>query len=690
MTSTSPASAQSFLELPDRRTYTGGGWRNLFLGALLILAVFSIGVIFLEFSVRDKEAELLRNAEVRLKLTADGRAQVLEEWLAGRMARAEPIVHSDLFALFAAEVDQHAADSVERGPLADQVPYMQAALAEFARQADLAGAYLVAKDGRAFLTSPEAPALSDSVREAAQALFPVGKATVLSLAATAEGLRLDLLLPLNPPQAANAADAGRTVGVLVMSLLADARLKEVLSPNPLGGPGERIALLQAAGGPVTLVAPGETPALQPLSGDWPRQPATIDFAERTLAGGSEAAFSAGVAVPEAPWMVLAQAPRAVVLDPLRTHRWFGLVIVALVTIGVGAAALAFWWRQGSENNRLLAQQFRALASRLQTQRQLLDSINTSIAEHISVKDRDGVYIFVNPAFAAAVGLPPQSVLGRKDENLFDTGIARITAELDRQVLQHDRPVERSILLEIAGRLRYLQVSKSPFLDDEGATIGVVSVARDITELMEAQQRRNQAVMNTIRALSNTVEAVDPYLSGHSRKLERVSSALARRLGCSDSEVQTLQIAANLSQIGKLSVPTEILTKAERLSPEEQTVMRQHIVQAENILSELDFGLPIRDVLLQMHERLDGSGYPNGLTAEDIGLAGRILAVADVFCARITPRSYRDAITPESAHAVLSENTERYDSEVLEALGALLDEADFRRALQDTSSDTDTA
>ena len=687
---TGTASAQDFLELPGLRTKRGDGKRSLLLWALLILAVLSIGVIFLEFSLRGQQAELLENAEVRLQLSADGRAKVLSEWLAGRVDQARPIVDSDLFTLFAAEVNLSSADSIQSGPLADQIPYMQAAMAEFARQNDLLGAYLLGKDGRAYLTSPEAPVLADPVRVAAQGLFPVGVATVLPLSDGDQGLRLDILLPLRPPQAASAGEAGQTVGVLVMSLQADQRLREVLAPNRLGGPGERVALLQTTDGQATLVTPGESPGLRPLDGAWPTSPTVLRFAERPLAASGEPAYSAGVAVPDAPWMLLAQVPTATVLEPLRTHRIFGAVIVALVTLGFAVSALAFWWRQGSENNRMLAQQYHELAARLQTQRHLLDSINASIAEHISVKDRDGAYIYVNPPFAAAVGLPPQSVLGRKDDSLFESGVARVTGDLDRQVLDHNRQVARSILIEIDGRLRYLQVAKSPFVDDEDRTIGVVSVARDITELMEAQQRRNQAVMNTIRALSNTVEAVDPYLSGHSRKLERVSAALARHLGCSDTEVQTLEIAANLSQIGKLSVPAEILTKAERLNPQEQRIMRQHIEQADHILSELEFGLPVREVLMQMHERLDGSGYPNGLTAEDIGLAGRILAVADVFCARTAPRSYREAITPETAHAFLSENSERYDVEVLDALGELLDEADFRRALQDPESDTDTA
>jgi PAS domain S-box-containing protein len=681
MSTTSPASAQDYLELPGQQVARGSGLRGLLFGGLLVLGALAVGVVMLEYSMRGQEAELLANAEARLQLSADGRAKVLSEWLDGRIARAQPVVDSDLFRLFATEAGQGAASTGQNGALAEQLPYMQAALAEFAGQADLAAAYLLGREGRAYLSSAEAPALPDAVRAAAQALFPKGAPTVQPLRAEQGGLVLDIMVPLNPPQAESAAAAANTVGVLVMSLAADSRLMEALAPSPLSGLGERFALLQATGDRVVLVRPGEAERLQPLAGDWPVRPEALAFAERRFAGGAGTALSAGVAVPGATWIVLAQVPVEAVLAPLRTRRIFGGLIVALVTIGLAAAALAFRWRQGSENNRMLAQQYHELASRLQTQRQLLDSINASIQEHISVKARDGAYIYVNPPFAAAVGLPPQSVVGLKDEALFEPAVARVSAELDGQVLEDGRQVKRGFLLEIAGRLRHLEVAKGPFLDDEGRTIGVVSVARDVTDLVEAQQRRDQAAMNTIRALSNTIEAADPYLSGHSRKLERVAGALARRLGCSDMEVRTLEIAANLSQIGKLSVPPEVLTKAERLSTEELAIMRRHIEHADRILSELDFGLPVREVLMQMHERLDGSGYPAGLQAEDIGLAGRILAVADVFAARTAPRAYRNAIPPETALAFLSANDARYDPEVLETLSRLLSEPEFCQALE---------
>ena len=144
-----------------------------------------------------------------MAVSATGRAEVLSEWLKGRLALAEPISESDLFLLFAAEVDLAGPGSVAAGPLGDQLAYMQASLAAFQRQAGLLGAYLANRDGVVYAAGPDAPSLVERQREAVKAMFPEGRATILPLRESSDGLVLDLLVPLHPPQSVSAADAKR-------------------------------------------------------------------------------------------------------------------------------------------------------------------------------------------------------------------------------------------------------------------------------------------------------------------------------------------------------------------------------------------------------------------------------------------------------------------------------------------------
>ncbi len=135
----------------------------------------------------------------------------------------------------------------------------------------------------------------------------------------------------------------------------------------------------------------------------------------------------------------------------------------------------------------------------------------------------------------------------------------------------------------------------------------------------------------------------------------------------NQEIATVEIAANLSQIGKLAVAREILTKPKRLSEAEIAQMQQHIDHAAAILRDIDFELPVLETITQMHELLDGEGYPAGLSGEQIRLTARILAACDVFCARVAPRSYRSGISPEVALDILEQNGHRYDPAVIAAL-----------------------
>jgi HD-GYP domain-containing protein (c-di-GMP phosphodiesterase class II) len=143
------------------------------------------------------------------------------------------------------------------------------------------------------------------------------------------------------------------------------------------------------------------------------------------------------------------------------------------------------------------------------------------------------------------------------------------------------------------------------------------------------------------------------------------------MGLDAEAVSTVEIAASLSQIGKLSISRAILNKPERLTEEELAIIQSHVEHAATVLRDLDFGLPVFDAIYQMNERLDGSGYPVGISGDEIGTEARILAVCDVFCARIEPRSYRPAIEASEAVEILKMNPTRYDTSVIEALDTVV-------------------
>jgi response regulator RpfG family c-di-GMP phosphodiesterase len=198
----------------------------------------------------------------------------------------------------------------------------------------------------------------------------------------------------------------------------------------------------------------------------------------------------------------------------------------------------------------------------------------------------------------------------------------------------------------------------------------LEAARDHRARRDAESRLREALGGTVAAMGALVEMRDPYTAGHERRTAGLVVAIGRRLGLEEDDVEMLDLTARMHDIGQIAVPAEILTRPGRLSPNEFTLIKAHPQVAYDILEPIDFGWPVAEVILQHHERLDGSGYPRGLKGEEILLGARILAVADVVEAMSSHRPYRAALGVEAALAEISAGAGKlYDTAVAAACEA---------------------
>ena len=180
-------------------------------------------------------------------------------------------------------------------------------------------------------------------------------------------------------------------------------------------------------------------------------------------------------------------------------------------------------------------------------------------------------------------------------------------------------------------------------------------AEDVRRLYRQMQR---AICQSLLGLANALEAKDSYTRGHSERVAALSRRLASALGLSPAIVDTVGQAGLLHDIGKIGVPEAILRKPGSLSSEEWQIMRGHSVIGAQIVAPFEFFEGAARVIRHHHERWDGSGYPDGLMGEDIPLEARIVAVADVFDALTSERSYRPALTRDAARALLLQEAGR--------------------------------
>jgi PAS domain S-box-containing protein len=715
MSSGSEASESDFINAQvDPNQYHPTRSRALSRGLAVIGVIVAICVIVPAVQIHLRQGDLEAELQRRLEILSAGRAEVIETWLEGRVRPSERVVGSELFRLFATEMDIIGSDLSGLAPddpaagddagleasLSEQLPYMGRVLTDFAQNAGFTAGHVINRGGIPYVSTAGAPEISGEQQAIARTLFETGGIAFGPARRLPGGVVIDFYAPIFSAQsevtggqyARDTTDrsqlrAAQTVGVLLLTLPIAEMLVEVLAPPPLSVPGERLVLVQGAGERLFQIDPRATPPIQELEGiEPPETGCPLPFAERSAIGRAESVYSAGSPVPGTAWWVVQEIQSEAVGEMLGGFVTAVVIVAGLVVVAVVAAFGAFWWRLSNEHSSDLADQFRRLAARIEAQRKFLDSINNSIAEYIGVKSREGKYRYLNPAFAQAVDRAVEEAVGLDDAAIFGQGTAERLAHSDRRVLDQDAPVTFNTEVYLQSRLHHLQVSKAPYHDDSGRTAGIVSVMRDVTELVEEQHKRERAMQQMVASLVRAVELRDPYLAGHSRRLAGFARAVAEELGASSAEIATVEIAANLSQIGKLAVPVEILTKPGRLSHDEIARMQSHVDHSASILREIDFELPVLQAITQMNERLDGDGYPKGLKGDEIGLPGRILGACDVFCARLEPRVYRGGIPPATALEILEQNAGRYDSRVVAALRKVANSIAGEKLIADLASD----
>lgn len=180
-------------------------------------------------------------------------------------------------------------------------------------------------------------------------------------------------------------------------------------------------------------------------------------------------------------------------------------------------------------------------------------------------------------------------------------------------------------------------------------------------------RLTRSMLATVAAVAATIEHRDPYTAGHQRRVAQLATAIARRMGLDAERTQGIAIGATVHDIGKIAMPAEILTRPGKLSDPEFELIKTHTTAGGSILTGIEFPWPVADIVLHHHERLDGSGYPDGLRGDEIALDTRIVSVADVVEAMSAHRPYRPALgIPAAAAEIAAGSGTRYDQQVVQA------------------------
>ncbi|WP_029458410.1 HD domain-containing phosphohydrolase [Solidesulfovibrio alcoholivorans] len=299
-----------------------------------------------------------------------------------------------------------------------------------------------------------------------------------------------------------------------------------------------------------------------------------------------------------------------------------------------------------------------------------------LGEGVVTTGPDGLVRFVNPMAEKLLARPGDEVLGRTLAEVYQT-------RADEDMESDDG--DSLLLCRADGASLPVEQRFSDILDDRGQRLGSVVVFRDISRRREVEQALRESVVGLRRTLKETVNALtvtsetrDPFTAGHQERVSHLASALAARLGCDADTCEGIRVAGLIHDIGKIHVPSEILAKPQSLTPLEIGIVRDHSRVGYDILKDIPFPWPVARMVLEHHERMDGSGYPHGLSGEAQLQGSRILAVADVAEAMTSHRPYRAAFPLEAMLDELRDGRGvRYDAAVVDACLEVLTDGTFQ-------------
>jgi PAS domain S-box-containing protein/putative nucleotidyltransferase with HDIG domain len=305
------------------------------------------------------------------------------------------------------------------------------------------------------------------------------------------------------------------------------------------------------------------------------------------------------------------------------------------------------------------------------------------SDGVHILDADGKVNEVSDSFCTMLGYSREELLVA-NISLWDAQwsatelqpvLAALFAKEDRSVFETRHRCKDGTILDVEVSSQRLELNGQPLLFNMARN--VTEKKRNERQILAYVEQLKTAFMSTVEVATTISEMRDPYTAGHERRVAKIAAAIGIELGLDAHRQEGLRVAGHLHDIGKISVPSEILSKPGRLSAIELRLIQEHAQLGYDVLKRVEFPWPVAEVALQHHERIDGSGYPQGLKGEQILLEARIMAVADVMEAMSSHRPYRAGLGIDRALKEIEDGSgTRYDPIVVEACQALFREKGY--------------
>ncbi|HNY50806.1 MAG TPA: PAS domain S-box protein [Smithella sp.] len=328
-----------------------------------------------------------------------------------------------------------------------------------------------------------------------------------------------------------------------------------------------------------------------------------------------------------------------------------------------------------------------IEKKLKNEEQIFRSLADQSSDIILLVNRKGIITYENKAVHASLGYRHEERIGASSlDHIHPDDVIPITDAF--RVLFSDRnapTLKADVRLRKAdGNWRTFELVASNLVRGNVVKAAIINL-RDITERKQTEEKLQQtlnslkkAVSATVQVLVSALEARDPYTAGHQFRSANLACAIGKEMGLTENMIEGIRMAGTIHDIGKMAIPTEILTKPSKLTHIEYTLIKEHSKIGYEMLKGVESSWPLAQIVHQHHERMDGTGYPRNMKGEEILLEARVMAVADVVEAMASHRPYRPSLGIEFALEEIEKNKGiLYDDVVADACLKLFREKEYR-------------
>jgi HD-GYP domain-containing protein (c-di-GMP phosphodiesterase class II) len=660
-----------------------------FYGIAVIIAVLVVSgfMLIARFTTADLARDV-RTWQEKLNLIADSRTSDIDSWVVGHFKNLRALADNPSLQLYLSEMSGgDSSESGQKGYLRNLILFTASQTGFGAPQQSVdaniptqsKNALAIIAGNRIVVSTAMPPALADMILEKA-AGQPKGQEFLIDIRKGADGTPyIGFVAPVFSIQSDRnaASQIGQVVGIKALDESFFTLLKH---PGTTEKTLESI-LVRRVDNKLEYLSP-----LQDATGALDRQSDVEDEsnAESALTANignfvssmkdyrNAKVLATSHSVPGTPWTLIVKIDRQEALAE-SSERRMGMVMMFILIIVVVALILAsVWWHANSKRAMLMSRHFRKLAAQTYAQEQLLRLVTDHQPEPTYIVDTHYNYQFANQKAAEDVQMIISAIPGKA---LADV---RGASRADYIETQCEKAMESNgIIYDVLHqpgdkgdriiRSAFVPLAHIPVASLPKHTPGVLVIEQDITEVVHERERRLNTQNHLIQTLVRLVDKRDPFAANHSILVSKLAHQIASDMQFSASLIETTRIAGSLMNIGKILVPSELLTKTGQLSTAEKKTLHDSMHAAAKLMENIDFDGPVAETLQQWEEKWDGTG-PRGLRGDRILAPARIIAVANAFIGMISPRSWRTAIPIESATKFLIDQSDTaFDRKVVIAL-----------------------